>query len=144
MSEKTDYRSFDFYAYVQWAKAPVLESFFGTSKVVHVVGCGPEDEESAEVMEKLISWQVTQQSNGYQVFDAWVEDGLIYEFGILKVWWDRAVGKRDFTEVFPPEQLAQLISSDDVEIKGIGQPDYFGDVEVSFSKEFLFTEQDTF
>ena len=48
LSEKTDYRSFDFYAYVQWAKAPVLESFFGTSKVVHVVGCGPEDEESAE------------------------------------------------------------------------------------------------
>ena len=70
LSEKTDYRSFDFYAYVQWAKAPVLESFFGTSKVVHVVGCGPEDEESAEAMEKLISWQVTQQSNGYQVFDA--------------------------------------------------------------------------
>ena len=137
LSEKTDYRSFDFYAYVQWAKAPVLESFFGTSKVVHVVGCGPEDEESAEAMEKLISWQVTQQSNGYQVFDAWVEDGLIYEFGILKVWWDRSVGKRDFTEVFPPEQLAQLISSDDVEIKGIGQPDYFGDIEVSFSKEFL-------
>ena len=138
LSEKTDFRSFDFYAYVQWAKAPILDSFFGTSKVVHVSGCGPEDERAAKVMEKLMLWQITQQSSGYEVYDQWAEDGLIYEFGIVKVWWERSTGVREFEEVFPAEQAMSLMSDPDVEIKNVGEPDYFGDVPISFTKEFLF------
>lgn len=137
LSKKTDYRSFDFYAYVQWAKAPILDAFFGTSKVVHIVGCGPEDGRAAELMEKLVNWQTTQQSAGYQVCSTWVEDGLIYEFGVMKLWWERATGRREFEEVFPMEQYAQLTQDPDVEIKSVGEPDYFGDVPVTFSKEFL-------
>jgi hypothetical protein len=137
LSTKTDYRSFDFYAYVQWAKAPILESFFGTSKVVHVVGCGPEDESSAKLMEKLLTWQLTQQSGGYQICEDWIEDGLVYEFGILKVWWERSTGKRDFTEEFPVDQAMSLMNQPDVEVKNVSLPNYWGDVEVSFTKEFL-------
>ena len=59
ISKKSDFRSFGFYSYVQWAKAPILDSLFGTSRVVHVVGCGPEDEQAARLMEQLIQWEVS-------------------------------------------------------------------------------------
>ena len=29
LSKKTDFRSFGFYAYVQWAKAPILDALMG-------------------------------------------------------------------------------------------------------------------
>lgn len=137
LSKKTDFRSFGFYAYVQWAKAPILDALMGASRVVHVVGCGPEDEEAAKIMERLIQWQVAQQCAGFQICEQWVEDALIYEFGVLKVWWERATEEREFTAVLPDEQASALMSRPDVEIRDVGEPDYFGDIPIRFSQQFV-------
>lgn len=144
VSKKSDFRSFGFYSYVQWAKTPILDSLFGTSRVVHVVGCGPEDEEAARLMEQLIQWEISQQSPGYHVCEQWIEDALVYEFGVLKLWWRRSAEVQEFTEVFPGEQLAQLAGQPEVEIVEVGEPDYFGDVPVRFKREFLLANKPVF
>lgn len=137
LSKKTDFRSFGFYSYVQWAKAPILDALMGHSHVVHVAGCGPEDEPAAKIMERLIQWQITQQCAGYQICEQWVEDALTYELGVLKVWWERATEDREFTAVLPEEQAYSLMSRPDVEVLEIGEPDYFGDIPVRFSQRFV-------
>jgi len=144
ISKKSDFRSFGFYSYVQWAKAPILDSLFGTSRVVHVVGCGPEDEQAARLMEQLIQWEVSQQCAGYHVCEQWIEDALVYEFGVLKLWWKRSTKVREFEEVFPPEQAAALFESPEVEVVEAGEPDYWGDVPVRFRQEFLLDNRAVF
>lgn len=142
--KNVDFRSFSFFAYVQWAKAPILDSLFGTSRVVHVVGCGPEDEAAARVMEQLVQWQLSQQSAGYEFCGQWVEDALVYEFGVLKLWWERAAKQREFSGIFPPEQAAALLSDSAVEPLEVGEPDYFGDLPLRFRREFLLANRAVF
>ena len=144
ISKKSDFRSFGFYSYVQWAKVPILDSLFGTSRVVHVIGCGPEDEEPAQTMEQLIQWELSQQSPGYHVCAQWIEDALKYEFGVLKLWWKRATEKQTFNEVFPMERARELFMLPDVEILEVGEPDYFDDVRVKFTREFLLANMPVF
>ena len=144
ISKKSDFRSFGFYSYVQWAKAPILDSLFGTSRVVHVVGCGPEDEQAARLMEQLIQWEISQQCAGYHVCEQWIEDALVYEFGVLKLWWKRSTKVREFQEVFPAEQAAELLQSPEVEVVEAGEPDYWGDVPIHFRREFLLDNKAVF
>ncbi|MEA5034231.1 hypothetical protein [Cloacibacillus evryensis] len=144
LAKKTDFRSFGFYSYIQWAKAPILDSIFGTSRVVHVVGCTPDDESAAGVMEQLIQWQVTQQSAGFQVCEQWIEDALLYELGILKLWWERNTETREYSGTFPYEQAEQIMNRQDVEVLEVGEPDYFGDIPIRFKQEFLLLNKAVF
>lgn len=134
LSKKSDYRSFDFYAYVQWAKPSILSSFFGSSKIVTIVGQGIEDDKAAGVMEKLVNWQIVQQCRGYTIFDSWIEDALIYELGILKCWWERSTDTTEFDEVFPLEKMLELFMDASIEIVDVSEPDFFGDYTVRYKK----------
>ena len=144
LSKKTDFRSFGFYSYVQWAKAPILDALMGHSHVVHVVGCGPEDEAAAKVMERLVQWQISQQCAGYQICEQWVEDALIYEMGMLKVWWERSLEEREFQAVLPEEQAYALLARQDIEVLETGEPDYFGDIPVRFRQKFVLANKAVF
>lgn len=144
ISKKSDFRSFGFYAYVQWAKSPILDALFGTARVMHVVGCGPEDDASARVMEELIEWQISQQCAGYGVCEQWVEDALIYELGVLKLWWERSTGTKEFSGMFPEEQAQMIMSRPDVTVDDVGEPDYFGDIPLKFSQEYLISNKAVF
>lgn len=134
LSKKSDYRSFDFYAYVQWAKPSILSSFFGSAKIVNIIGQGVEDDKAASIMEKLVNWQIVQQCRGYTVFDGWIEDALIYELGILKCWWERSTDTTEFNEVFPLEKMLELFMDSSIEIMDVSEPDYFGDYTVRYRK----------
>ena len=137
LSAKSDFRSFDFYAYVQWAKSLILDSFFGPSKVLSVVGLGAEDERAAALMNRLIDWQLEHQGGGYSVFSQWTQDGLVYDFGIVKSRWERSTEAREFEEVFPPDKLEMLMADPDVEVVSVSPPDFFGDAAVRFKRVFV-------
>lgn len=135
LSKKSDYRSFDFYAYVQWAKPYILSSFFGTAKIVSIVGQGAEDEKAAGIMENLVNWQIVQQCRGFSTFDSWTEDALIYDMGVLKCWWDRNTETADQVETFPLEKMIALFTDPSVEISDVEGPDFFGDYTVKYKHE---------
>lgn len=130
LSEQSDYVSYDFYAYVQWAKPTILNSFFGPTQVVSIVGQGAEDAENADLMNKFVNWQLNQQCRGYLVYDSWIQDALIYELGILKCWWRREMAMKQDPMVISRGYLQQLASSGQVKILSAQPVNIYGDVQV--------------
>ena len=135
LSERSDYVEYQFYGYVQWAKPTILNSFFGPSKVIQIIGQGPEDATAASMMEEFIDWEIVQQCHGYLVFDAWINDALIYELGVLKCWWSRETRVTRDTLKVSPQYLQELMVEPDVQVLNIGEPDGYGDIQVDILHE---------
>jgi len=130
LSEQSDYVEYQFYGYVQWAKPTILNSFFGPSQVIQILGQGAEDSPAASLMEDFINWQIVQQCHGYLVFDSWIQDALIYELGILKCWWLRETRQTHDTLKVSPQYLQELSSTPEIQILSVGEPDGYGDMQV--------------
>lgn len=130
----SDYTSHDFYAWVQWAQAQALDSFFGTTKVISIVGQGQGDAENAQTMEELIKWQLEQGNRGFMLFSSWFEDTLVYDLGVLKCWWRRVSQPREETIKVPRDRLMRIAQTPGVELLGVGEPDFFGDCQVALRR----------
>ena len=130
----SDYTSHDFYAWVQWALSQTLDSFFGTTKVISVVGQGQSDADNAETMGQLIKWQIEQGNEGFLVFSSWFEDAYVYDLGVLKCWWSRVTQPKEEIVNVPQDRLMLLAQTPGVEIVQIGQPNYFGDYPVALRR----------
>lgn len=130
----SDYTSHDFYAWVQWALSQALDSFFGTTKVISIVGQGQGDAENAQVMEELIKWQLEQGNKGFMLFSSWFEDTLVYDLGVLKCWWSRVSQPREETVTVPRDRLMILAQTPGVELLSVGQPDFYGDCQVTLRR----------
>lgn len=130
----SDYTGHDFYAWVQWALAQTLDSFFGTTKVISIVGQGQGDAENAETMEELLKWQLEQENHGFMLFSSWFCDALIYDLGILKCWWSRVSQSRDETVTVPQDRLLLLAQTPGVELLEVGLPNFYGDCRVTLRR----------
>ena len=130
----SDYTSHDFYAWVQWALAVILDSFFGTQNIISIVGQGEDDAENAETMSRLIKWQTEQQNKGFLLFSKWFEDSLIYDLGVMKCWWSRVTEPKAESIKLPPDRIRILQEVPEIEIVDISEPDYFGDRTVIYRK----------
>lgn len=130
----SDYTSHDFYAWVQWALSQALDSFFGTTKVISIVGQGQGDAENAQVMEELIKWQLEQGNKGFMLFSGWFEDTLVYDLGVLKCWWSRVSQPREETVAVPQDRLMILAQTPGVELLDVGAPDFYGDCQVTLRR----------
>ena len=130
----SDYTSHDFYAWVQWALSQALDSFFGTTKVISIVGQGQGDAENAQVMEELIKWQLEQGNKGFMLFSSWFEDTLVYNLGVLKCWWSRVSQPREETVTVPQDRLMEMAQTPGVELLDVGAPDFYGDCQVTLRR----------
>lgn len=130
----SDYTSHDFYAWVQWALSQALDSFFGTTKVISIVGQGQGDAENAQVMEELIKWQLEQGNKGFMLFSSWFEDTLVYDLGVLKCWWSRVSQPREKTVTVPRDRLMEMAQTPGVELLDVGAPDFYGDCQVTLRR----------
>ena len=130
----SDYTSHDFYAWVQWALSQALDSFFGTTKVISIVGQGQGDAENAKTMEELIKWQLEQGNKGFMLFSGWFEDTLVYDLGVLKCWWSRVSQPREETVAVPQDRLMILAQTPGVELLDVGAPDFYGDCQVTLRR----------
>lgn len=130
----SDYTSHDFYAWVQWALSQALDSFFGTTKVISIVGQGQGDAENAQVMEELIKWQLEQGNRGFLLFSSWFEDTLVYDLGVLKCWWSRVSQPREETVTVPQDRLMGMAQTPGVELLDVGAPDFYGDCQVTLRR----------
>lgn len=130
----SDYTSHDFYAWVQWALSQALDSFFGTTKVISIVGQGQGDAENAQVMEELIKWQLEQGNKGFMLFSSWFEDTLVYDLGVLKCWWSRVSQPREETVTVPQDRLMRIAQTPGVELLDVGAPDFYGDCQVTLRR----------
>ena len=132
LSKQTDMVSYDMWSTVQWAKAPILSSFFGGDEIVTIVGREAEDAHTGEQMKKLIHYQILKQNAGFVKFGQWVEDAFALELGVMKCYWKREKETADKEELLPLYRIDEMMQDDNIEIVSIGEEDEFGDLPVKY------------
>ena len=133
LGTQTDFVSYDFWSLVQWAIPAVMNSFFGDDEAVVIVGRGEEDVQRAEILKSLIDFQIMTQNKGFLVLWDWFTDAFEYNLGAVKVWWKREEEwGEDHFEYADQTRLAMLQADQWCEISSIGEPDMFGNVQVSY------------
>ena len=110
VSEQSDFVSYDFWSMVQWAIPAVMNSFFGGDDAVVIVGRSAEDVPRAEVLKKLIDYQIMTQNKGFLLLWDWFSDAFQYNLGAVKVWWKRRMEwGQETMEVVPLDRAQQIM-----------------------------------
>lgn len=133
VSEQSDFVSYDFWSMVQWAIPAVMNSFFGGDDAVVIVGRSAEDVPRAEVMKKLIDYQIMTKNKGFLLLWDWFSDAFQYNLGAVKVWWKRTLEwGEERMESAPADRLDFLLADPNVQVVSMSQPDMFGLCDVSY------------
>ena len=133
LSKQSDFVSFDFWSFVQWAIPSVMNSFFGGDDAVVIVGRNQEDVQRVEVLKALIDFQLKTQNKGFLVLWDWFSDAFIYNLGAIKISWKRVEdwGTERFERV-GQDRLMMLQNDQWCEILQVSQPDFFGMSDVIY------------
>ena len=111
VSEQSDFVSYDFWSMVQWAIPAVMNSFFGGDDAVVIVGRSAEDVPRAEVLKKLIDYQIMTKNKGFLLLWDWFSDAFQYNLGAVKVWWKRRMEwGQERMEVVPIDRAQQIMA----------------------------------
>lgn len=119
LSERSTVTSTDIADTVEWALPSLIRIFFGTDEIISVKGRTVEDDQQAEVMQKLINFQIQRLNPGFMVFYRWFKDALITGLGIVKCYWDRQWDERKFKQVVGYDELQVAEKDPSVEILSV-------------------------
>lgn len=102
---------------VEWVLPSLTRIFLGSDRIISIEGRTEEDDRPAEILQKLITYQIERENRGFQVLYNWFKDALKYPYGVLKATWERS-SDEDTVEVYVPgfrlEEMAGAISIEDV------------------------------
>jgi len=102
---------------IEWIMPKLMQIFFGSDDVISVTGREPEDAQKAEVMQKLVNYQLNVLNNGFMTFYKWFKDALITGLGVVKCYWDRKYEYSDtYTEYVNEERVGEFDANPDIEI----------------------------
>ena len=133
LSEDSDFVSFDFWSFVQWAIPAVMNSFFGSDDAVVIVGRNEEDVPRAEVLKALVNFQLMVQNKGFVILWDWFCDAFIYNLGAIKISWERSEEwQEQQLDYVSADRLMMLQADKWCEILEISQPDLFGMYNVRY------------
>ena len=80
---------------IEWAMPSLMRIFFGSEDVVSIKGRTAEDDRQAEVMQKLINFQIQRLNPGFMIFYRRFKDAFITGLGIVKCYSKRDWEDRD-------------------------------------------------
>lgn len=133
VSEQSDFVSYDFWSMVQWAIPAVMNSFFGGDDAVVIVGRSAEDVPRAEVLKKLIDYQIMTKNKGFLLLWDWFSDAFQYNLGAVKVWWKRRMEwGQETMEVVPLDRAQQIMGDPWCQVLSMEGPDPFGMCSVRY------------
>lgn len=96
---------------IEWVLPSLMRIFWGSEDVITVIGREQEDQRRAEIMQKLINFQIQILNPGFLIFYRWFKDALIAGLGIVKCWWEREVDTIHVQQVMSDEELQALEAS---------------------------------
>lgn len=111
LSQRSSVVSSDVADTIEWALPSLMRIFWGGEEVITIVGREQEDQHKAELMQKLINFQIQVLNPGFLVFYRWFKDALIGGLGIIKCWWEREVDTIPIRQVMSEEELVALEAS---------------------------------
>lgn len=96
----------------------LLKVFMAGDEIVRFEPKGPEDEQACKQATDYVNWIVTQQNDGFRLFNVWFKDALLQKTGVLKVWWDDAPRvTREQYRGLSEEQYLMLKADSSIEIE---------------------------
>ena len=101
---------------VEWSLPSLMRIFFGGEDVITIRGRNAEDEKRAELMQKLINFQIQVQNPGFMIFYRWFKDALIGGLGIIKAWWEKEVKHQAMKGLFSLEEAELMKQAPDIEV----------------------------
>jgi hypothetical protein len=131
ISKQSDFVSYDFWSVVQWALPTIMNSFTEW-EALKIMGRSAEDVHRAEIMAKLIKYQLFVQNKGFLTLWDWFNDAFEYNLGALKVWWKRVPEWITVNETLPVDRIMAMVQDPNIQIMNMGQPDMFGSCAVSY------------
>jgi len=142
LSTKSNLVSTDVADTIEWALPSLMKLFFGSEKVVSIVGVGGEDEERAKIMEELVSYIINRKNDSFNIFYDWFKDALITGMGVIKVYWERE------EKQVPQEQImsfeAAQVFAQDPNIQILEEPtvvNKLGDVKIKYMTTVVVVNQ---
>lgn len=104
---------------VEWILPQLLRIFTSGEKTVSFDPTGREDEAIAEQATDYVNYIVNKDNEGFLVLYEYFKDALLYKNGICKQYWeDREDCSYETYEGLDDQQLAEVVSGDDVEVEG--------------------------
>ena len=96
---------------IEWCLPSLMKVFFGSEEVISIQGVNPEDDNNAQVMQELITYQLQRKNKAFMVFYNWFKDALITGCGIVKCYWDRQVQQEVLEDIIGVEQMQAMQQS---------------------------------
>ena len=81
---------------IEWAMPSIIRLIAGQTDIIGIQGRTAEDDYSAEILKKLINWQLQRENNGFLVFYKFAKDLLKYSYSVIKVRWEREFEEKEF------------------------------------------------
>lgn len=112
---------------IEWIMPTLMKIFYGGSKVTEIKPQGPEDEQSALMMEEKVNFDFMRGINGYTVLHDWFKTALLGKYAVVKYWWEK---KKEY-------QRKEYSDLNEAELQALSQnPDFIVDeVEESVVQE---------
>lgn len=120
---------------IEWALPSLIKVFTGGDEVVTVQGVSEEDDKNAEIMQKLLVYQLQRQNRFFPLLYNWMKDALITGMGIVKCYWERKEDVQILEQQMNARALMDL-QSQAVEILSVDGPDVYGIFNVRYSTPY--------
>lgn len=117
LSRITDLTSSDVADTIEWAMPTMMRTFFSGEDVVTLMGVSEEDDESAQVMQQLINYQLLRHNSFFIKAHDWFKNSFIENVGVLKCYWDRQVNVEETYEIYLNQiQVQELQNTPGIEV----------------------------
>jgi len=120
---------------IEWALPSLIKVFTGGDEVVTVQGVSEEDDKNAEIMQKLLVYQLQRQNRFFPVLYNWMKDALITGMGIVKCYWERKEDVQVLEQTMNYRALQDL-QQQKVQILSVSDPDEYGLFVVQYSTPY--------
>lgn len=120
---------------IEWALPSLIKVFTGGDEVVTVQGVSEEDDKNAEIMQKLLVYQLQRQNRFFPVLYNWMKDALITGMGIVKCYWERKEDVQVLEQTMNYRALQDL-QQQKVQILSVSEPDEYGLFVVQYSTPY--------
>ena len=113
----------------------LMDIFAGGDEVVRFDPIGPQDVAAAEQETDYVNHVFMQSNQGFLILYAFIKDALLSKNGIVKIYWEKEELKERETYLDqPPEALAALLQSPDVEVVEHTEHDGLHDVTIEAAR----------
>lgn len=123
LSEACPFVTHDFWSTVEWLLSTAMGAFFGSEDILVLQGEGPEDQGRADLMKKVLRYQLEKQNRGFLLFENWFRDAFVCQLGTIKATWTRETETTEFDEVLPGDRIEALMTDPAVRVTALEETD---------------------